>query len=157
MVFALSLWLVLFATWLLLSGHFTPFLTGLGAFSCVLVVAIAWRMNAVDREPVPVDLSWRVLTYWPWLLVEIVKSNIDVTRRILSPSLPISPTVVKLKALQRSELGKVIYANSITLTPGTVSIDVQRDEITVHAISEDGAAGLLAGAMNRKAAGVEGR
>lgn len=157
MVFALGLWLVLFATWLLLSGHFTPFLIGLGAVSCALVVAVAWRMNAVDREPVPVHLNWRILTYWPWLFVEIVKANLDVTRRILSPSLPISPMLIKLKALQRSELGRVIYANSITLTPGTVSVDVRRDEITVHAISEDGAADLEEGTMNRKVAAVEGR
>ncbi len=156
MVYAISLWIALYATWLLLSGFYTPFLMGLGAVSCAVVVFIARRMDVIDHEAVPIQLGWRILTYWPWLIVEIFKANIDVTRRVLSPSLPISPTMIKVKTAQRSDLAKVIYANSITLTPGTVSVDVHEDEITVHAISAEGAADIAEGTMNRKAAAVEG-
>ncbi|NIQ97675.1 MAG: Na+/H+ antiporter subunit E, partial [Desulfuromonadales bacterium] len=103
-----------------LSGYFTPLLLGFGVVSCALVVAIALRMDVLDHEGHPIHLSTRFVGYWVWLIVEIVKANIDVAKRIWSPSLPISPAMFLLNAGQTGELGQVIYANSITLTPGTV-------------------------------------
>ncbi len=156
MVHAISLALVLFALWLLLSSHYVPLLIGLGALSVLLVVTIALRMGVVDREGHPIHLSPKALLYWPWLAWEIVKSNVDVARRILSPTLPISPTVIRLKASQKSELGKVIYANSITLTPGTVSIDIDGDKIEVHALTREAAQALRTGDMDRRVTRIEG-
>lgn len=156
MVHAISLALVLFALWLLLSGHYVPLLIGVGALSVLLVVTIALRMDVVDREGHPIHLSLKALLYWPWLAWEIVKSNVDVARRILSPTLPISPTVIRLKASQKSELGKVIYANSITLTPGTVSIDIDGDKIEVHALTREAAQALRTGDMDRRVTRFEG-
>ena len=156
MVHAISLALVLFALWLLLSGHYVPLLIGLGALSVLLVVTIALRMDVVDREGHPIHLSPKALLYWSWLAWEIVKSNVDVARRILSPTLPISPTVIRLKASQKSELGKVIYANSITLTPGTVSIDIDGDKIEVHALTREAAQALRTGDMDRRVTRFEG-
>jgi multicomponent Na+:H+ antiporter subunit E len=155
-VHAISLALVLFALWLLLSSHYVPLLIGLGALSVLLVVTIALRMDVVDREGHPIHLSPKALLYWPWLAWEIVKSNVDVARRILSPTLPISPTVIRLKASQKSELGKVIYANSITLTPGTVSIDIDGDKIEVHALTREAAQALRTGDMDRRVTRFEG-
>ncbi|MEN8198303.1 MAG: Na+/H+ antiporter subunit E, partial [Pseudomonadota bacterium] len=91
-----------------------------------------------------------------WLGWEVVKSNIDVTKRIVSPGLPISPTVVTVKTSQATELGQVTYANSITLTPGTISLRVDRDSIDVHAVSRDAAAALEQGEMDRRVTGTEG-
>ncbi len=156
MVYAISLTLVLFALWLLLSGHYVPLLLGLGALSALLVVTIALRMDVLDREGHPIHLRPKALLYWPWLGWEIVKSNVDVARRILSPTLPISPTVIRLKASQKSELGKVIYANSITLTPGTVSIDIDGDKIEVHALTREAAQALRTGDMDRRVTRFEG-
>ncbi len=156
MVHAISLALVLFALWLLLSGHYVPLLIGLGALSVLLGVTIALRMDVVDREGHPIHLSPKALLYWSWLAWEIVKSNVDVARRILSPTLPISPTVIRLKASQNSELGKVIYANSITLTPGTVSIDIDGDKIEVHALTREAAQALRTGDMDRRVTRFEG-
>ncbi|MEE8216319.1 MAG: Na+/H+ antiporter subunit E, partial [Acidiferrobacterales bacterium] len=133
-----------------------PLLIGLGALSVLLVVTIALRMGVVDREGHPIHLSPKALLYWPWLAWEIVKSNVDVARRILSPTLPISPTVIRLKASQKSELGKVIYANSITLTPGTVSIDIDGDKIEVHALTREAAQALRTGDMDRRVTRFEG-
>lgn len=148
---AISLGLILFALWLLLSGFFKPLLLGLGLVSCAFVVRIALRMDVVDREWYPIHLLFtRVFFYWPWLLKEIAKANIDVTRRILDPRLPISPTLVRVKASQRSDIGRVTYANSITLTPGTVAIDLQRDEIVVHALTREAAAALEGDEMDRR-------
>ncbi|SVE46361.1 uncharacterized protein METZ01_LOCUS499215, partial [marine metagenome] len=113
---------VLFVLWLLLSGIYTPLLITLGAFSSVLVAWIAYRMDVVDHEGFPIHLSWKALTYWPWLIWEIIKANIDVSRVILKKEISVQPILFRTAADQKTELGQVTYANSITLTPGTVSI-----------------------------------
>ncbi len=152
---AISLGLFLFATWVLLSGHYTPLLLGLGLASVVFVVAIALRMDVVDHEGHPVHLTTRFLGYWIWLSVEIVKANIDVARRIWSPSLPIDPVMIRLRTSQPTELGQVIYANSITLTPGTVSVRLKGDEVLVHAVAGDMAEDLAGGEMDRRVTRLE--
>jgi len=149
-IHSISLGAVLFAVRLLLSGHFTPLLLTLGLASCGLVVLITTRMDLIDREGHPIHLGWGALIYWPWLFVEILKANIDVAKRILRPRMDISPTLVRLKASQKTDLGLVIYANSITLTPGTVAIDVANGEILVHALSREGAEALIEGEMDRR-------
>ena len=153
---AISLSAVLFGLWLLLSGHYEPFLLSLGVISVVVVLLVALRMDVVDHEGHPVHLTLKCLTYWPWLAWEIIKANIDVAYRIIRPELPISPTMVRVKASQQSEVGKVIYANSITLTPGTISVNMEGDEITVHALSREGAESLRDGEMDRRVLEVEG-
>ena len=155
-VHSLSLGAVLFAVWLLLSGHYTPFILALGVASCALVVTVSMRMDVSDHEGHPIHLSWRALTYMPWLMIEIIKANIDVAKLILSPDMPITPTLLRVKASQTSDLGKVIYANSITLTPGTISVDVANGEILVHALSRDGADALVEGEMDRRVTRMAG-
>ena len=155
-IHSLSLGAVLFAVWLLLSGHYTPFILTLGVTSCALVVTVTLRMDVADREGHPIHLSWRALTYMPWLMIEIVKANIDVAKLILSPDMPITPTLLRVKASQTSDLGQVIYANSITLTPGTISVDVANGEILVHALSRDGADALIEGEMDRRVTRMAG-
>ena len=113
-------------------------------------------MGIADSEGHPIHLAARVLGYVPWLLFVIVRSNIDVALRILSPGMPISPTLVRTGASQKHALGKVIYANSITLTPGTVSVEVEDDTILVHALSRESAEELLDGEMDRRVASMEG-
>ena len=149
-IHSLSLGAVLLIVWLLLSGHYTPFILTLGVASCIVVVTVTLRMDIADHEGHPIHLSWRALIYWPWLLVEIIKANWDVTRRVLSPSLPVTPTMIRVKASQTSDLGQVIYANSITLTPGTISVDVANGEILVHALSREGAEELEGGEMDQR-------
>ena len=156
MLRAFGLGLACFLTWLLLSGHYTPLLVGLGLFSSVLVAWLAWRMDLIDDEGFPVEIIGRSLLYWPWLLWQIVLSNIDVAKRILDPKLPISPTLFCVKTSQRSDLGQVIYANSITLTPGTLSTYVGEHEIQVHALTREMADDLIAGEMDRRVTRLEG-
>jgi len=155
--YSLVLGMTLFGVWLLWSGHYTPLLISFGAVSCMLVVLLSHRMNIIDEEGVPVHLGLRPFyDYAPWLLKEIVLANIDVARRILDPGLPIRPTIVWVRASQKGDLGRVIYANSITLTPGTVSIDMVGDQIAVHALSYEGAAEDMAGDMDRRVSNLEG-
>lgn len=153
---ALSLGILLFLLWLLLSGYFQAFLLTLGVVSCLLVVFIALRMDLADKEAHPVHLSPRILGYWFWLLKEIWLAAIDVTKRVLSRKLNISPVLVQLKTSQHTELGQVIYANSITLTPGTFAIRIFDDQILVHALSREAADGLAEGEMDRRVTRVEG-
>jgi multicomponent Na+:H+ antiporter subunit E len=153
--YTVSLSLVLFGVWLLWSGHYTPLLLLFGVLSCGAVVTIARRMGIVDQEGVPVELPLRALLYLPWLLWEIVKSNVDIARRILTPSLPVNPRLIKIKAGQRTDIGRVIYANSITLTPGTVTVGVEGDELTIHALTKEAADALETGEMNRRVTRLE--
>jgi multicomponent Na+:H+ antiporter subunit E len=154
--YAFSSAIVLFVFWLLLSGYFTPFLVTMGAVSAVAIVLLGRRMELIDHEGHPVHLSWRALGYWSWLIKEIVKSAWDVSRIIISPRMPVSPQLVLAKTSQKTSVGVVTYANSITLTPGTISVDVRPGEILVHALTREGAASLLEGEMDRRVARFEG-
>jgi multicomponent Na+:H+ antiporter subunit E len=152
----ISLGITLFVTWLLWSGHYNPLILGFGVASCILVVYLSSRLGCIDREGHPIHLLPSLLTYGPWLIWAIVKANIDVAGRILRPGLPISPNLIKVKASQKTDLGRVFYANSITLTPGTVSVDVDGDNILVHAISIEAAADVERGDMDRRVVQFEG-
>ena len=156
MAHAIKLGIVLYALWLLLSGHYGLLLLGLGLLSTVFVVLIALRMDVVDHEKQPFQLhAMAAFGYWLWLGWEVIKSNVDVTRRILDPRLPIRPTVARLKTSQRTDLGRVIYANSITLTPGTVALNVEDDAIEVHALSREAVQALESGEMDRRVTALE--
>ena len=157
MVRSLSAVLALFLFWLLLSGMFTPFLVAAGAGSAFVVMLFARRMDLVDHEGHPIHLAWWALfSYWPWLAWEIVKSGWDVMKRILHPQLPITPTLVEFAPSQQTEMGLVIHANSITLTPGTIAVEVEPGRFLVHALTREGAAGLLSGEMDRRVTRFEG-
>lgn len=147
---AVSLLLALAVLWILLSGHFEPFLLGLGALSVAFVAWLSHRMEVVDHESHPLHLSRKLFTYWPWLLKEIVKANIDVTKCVFGPSKNIKPVVFDAPASQQSDVGRVIHANSITLTPGTVSLHVGSERITVHALTPELADGLVSGGMDKR-------
>ncbi len=148
--------LALLATWLLWSGHYTPLLLSLGLVSGVGVLMIALKMGVVDREGAPIELPLRALRYLPWLLWEIMKANVHVAGRILHPRMPISPRLIKVRCSQIHDIGRVVYANSITLTPGTVSVDTEGEEITVHALTDEAAVDLLGGSMDRRVTRMEG-
>ena len=148
-------WTWLFGMWLLWSGHVEALLLGLGAGSCVVVVMLVGRMGVLDREGLPLSFFPGLLSYLPWLFLQILKANVDVARRILSPRLPVAPRLVRVKAGQGSAAGRALFANSITLTPGTVSVDVDGDVIVVHALTAEAATDVLAGEMNRRVTGVD--
>ncbi len=151
-----SLIISLALLWLLLSGHYTPLLISLGLLSISFVVAISLRMNLIAYEQPEVIIQFiKYIPYGFWLIIEIIKSNIDVCKRILHPALPIKPGLITVKASQRSELAKVTYANSITLTPGTISIDVRGNAIEVHALADSGIDGLETGEMDRRISNAE--
>jgi len=154
---SLALFFVLLLAWLCWSGHFEAFLISVGVGCCAAVAWLARRMRLVDDEGVPYEVAPRALAYLPYLTREVIKANLDVAGRVLDPRLPIGPRLLRTRALERTELGRVIYANSITLTPGTVTIGVEGDELEVHALTEQAAADVLTDAMNRRVERIEGR
>lgn len=151
----ISLALMMAALWLLNSGHYTPLIIGLGIASIFLVIVIAHMMDVVDQESQSLNLTGRFLVYWGWLIKELVLSNVAVVKCIWKGNDSIYPVVGTLKISQKSDMGRVIYANSITLTPGTVAIDLQDNTITVHALTREGLQALEAGEMDRRVTGLE--
>ena len=142
-----SLYIILLAVWILLSGQFTVLHLGSGIICSLLVTYIAIRKGITDKKPYPVHLISTVFSYWPWLFYKVVMANLDVAYRVWHPRLPISPRIVNLPYSTRTDIGVVIYANSITLTPGTVTVAVNKEELLVHALTEAGAKELLDGKM----------
>ena len=150
MVRAISLYGLLFGVWLLLSGFFEPFFLGLAAVCCALVVIIVSRMDAVDGDPLSWSLKPRSIAYIPWLAWQIIRANIDVVRLVLSRDMAIDPQLDWVPADQKSDLGVAVFANSITLTPGTISTSVEAGRILVHSLTRGSMDELLEGEMDAR-------
>jgi len=147
----------LFVLWLALSGHYTVLVTALGAVSCLGIGVLANRLGVLEPDGRSFAFIARLLLYLPWLAREIVASNIEVARMLWDPRLPIRPQVIRTPTSQRTPLGLATFANSITLTPGTLSLDAdEAGVIVVHAIGDATARGLQTGEMDRRVAAVEG-
>ena len=144
---AVSLTLTLFILWLLLSGQYSMLLISLGLVSSVLTVVLALRMDVIDHESHPLHLRRQLPRYWVFLSREVILANLDVARRILTPGKSFSPQLRQLPLPQKTALGQVIYANSITLTPGTVTVQLGTDSIRIHALSREAADDLQTGRM----------
>lgn len=125
--------------WLAMSGVYNPLLLSLGAASIVTTMVLVVRLHLIDRESSPYLRMGHYLAYWAWLSVEILKANWLVIRACLRADLDINPALVKVKTTCRSDLAKTTFANSITLTPGTVTLAVEGDKMLVHALYEEAA------------------
>jgi len=140
--------------WLLLSGHYTPLLLALGGLSVAITLVISVRMgltgDAGDGRRSPLAYPG----FFLWLAGEIVRSNLDVVRRILDPRMPVCRRVVRVDVTGFDAGARTLLANAITLTPGTVSIEIEGDEIVVHALSDVAAEGVLDGEMARRVAAL---
>lgn len=148
----LVLLILLALAWLLWSGLFKPLLLALGVFSCLLTFFLVRRMGYFDKDLYALRLSFRLLGYVLWLGREVLLSSIQVARIVIDPRLPISPRVLEFRATAQHPADQVILGNSITLTPGTLTIDLFEGVIKVHALTEAGARDLMSGEMDRRVA-----
>lgn len=139
----LILIVALAGTWLVWSGLYKPLLLGLGVLSVGLTIWLSLRMGLQSRAVFALDLAPRLLGFWFRLLIDIIKSNIAVARIILSPSLPISPTMVKLEPKLEGQVALATMANCITLTPSSVTLDVYRGEFRVHCLTAESARDVI--------------
>lgn len=157
MIQIIRLTITMVLLWLMLSGMFKPMLLTLGALSVALVVWFAHRMGVHHHRGQPVYFGvWKMTRYWGWLIYQIWLSNVDVTRRVWSKDLNIKPALRRVTATPDTELGRVVYANSITLTPGTTTINfTPEDDVLVHALHEDSLDELEAGEMAARVRNTE--
>ena len=141
--------------WMAWSGHTETLLIAFGVGSILLTLWVGLRLSVVDEEGQPTNP--KLIGYVPWIIKEIIVANIDVIKRILSRDpKAVEPTWVRVPAKQKTRLGRVIFANSITLTPGTVSVEVDDENILVNAICFDGAKSLeMGGDMGAKVCSLE--
>lgn len=139
LAYFVGLAVVLTTLWLGLSGLYKPLMLTLGAISILLSLLLAARFRTLDAESAPYFRLIPIFSYWIWLMVEIVKANWAVIKACLRSDLDIDPALVKIKTSCQSDLAKVTFANSITLTPGTVTVSVDGDKMLVHALYEDSA------------------
>ncbi len=146
----LVLALLLAAAWLLWSGLFKPLLLALGALSCVLTLYLVRRMGFFDTETFVFRYNLRLLGFWAWLGREIVKSSLEVARVVLQRTMDLQPRVVTLDAKGLEPVDQALLGNSLTLTPGTLTLDVHEGRLLVHALTPGGAADLRDGEMQRR-------
>lgn len=143
--------LLFIVTWLLWSGHYTPLLLALGLLSCLLVLLLSLRTGFFHAELYAFHLGPRLPRYWTWLLGEIVKANVAVARIVLNPRLPISPCLRTVDASDLPLVSQATLANSITLTPGTLSVDIDHGRIEVHCLAREFADQTVDGEMLKRA------
>ena len=141
---------LLFLFWFMLSGHTEVLLIALGLLSTLLVVFLSSRMKIIDHESYPLHLSLKLLPYFAYLGKEILLANLDVIKRIIKPGRSINPAIEQLPVSKETDLGKVIYANSITLTPGTVTVEMTDEQLKIHALNKDALTDLEKGVMADK-------
>ncbi len=148
----------LFILWVLASGYFTPLLLTLGVISSVATVAIVMRMGLLDSESLPLQVSLIALSgYLFWLLKEIAKANWAVARVIVARKPQITQKLFDVPVTQKTDIGKVIFANSITLTPGTITVETEQDCFLTHGLTEEACDMDALADMDRHVSNVENR
>ena len=155
MLHILSMSILLAVTWWFLSGYLEVLILSLGLLSISFVIWITHRMKSFDQETHPVHLASSAIFYFPWLFWEIFKSNIDVACAIIRGGMSVQPRLMIVKAGQVSEIGRVVYANSITLTPGTVTIGAEDNIFTIHSLTPKAREGLKGGEMDKRVTHME--
>ncbi|MDO9476024.1 MAG: Na+/H+ antiporter subunit E [Pseudohongiella sp.] len=136
--------------WWILSGYTKPLLISLGIVSVLFTAFLAHRMKVIDDESHPLHLSLALIRFWGYLLLQIVISNIKMVIIILSPKMDIDPRVLRVRVSQHGVLGNAILGNSITLTPGTVTLDIGNGEVEVHAINREAAEDIENGLFDQR-------
>lgn len=142
--------LLFIVSWLLWSGMYKPLLLTLGALSVLVTTVMAYRMRFFKKRVFALRFSVGILRYWGWLFIEVVKSSWMVAKEVLKPTINVSPVVIAIPRQSRSDFQTMMLGNSITLTPGTITLDVDDDTILVHALTEVGADDLNSGEMARR-------
>ena len=149
------LFFILFSMWLLMSGHYNVLIVSLGIISCAFCVYVAKRGKLIDDEGLPIFFMPRLLNYLIWLFKEILKSNLSTAKVIINGK--VEPETFTVKTSQVTDVAKVTYANSITLTPGTVTTKIQKGVFEVHALNSDFGNDVRTNEMDKKVTWLEGK
>ena len=145
--YQIGIFFILLATWLVFSGQFDGFHVSLGILSCILVTWMSSDLLFPKRDT-PLKARWREVWrlpgYMAWLTYQIFVANVHVLRLALHPRglREVKPRIVRFETKLKTEFARWVFANSITLTPGTVTVKVEGDDFYIHAISRYSALGL---------------
>ena len=148
--------LILFLHWIIWSGMLDAFHLSLGVISCIIVTFMSHDF-LFKRKRFTATLfaeGFRFFLYIPWLIYQIMLSNIHVAKLVLNPEMPINPKMIRYKSKLKKELSLATFANSITLTPGTITADIVDGEYYVHCLDQKVADDLMSGDMEKKVAHV---
>lgn len=150
---------LLFGLWLVLSGMFDALHLAYGVFSVALVLLLNHRLHLVPLQPGEIPTAHsiilhRLFVYLLWLLWQIVQSGLYVAYLVMHPLLPISPCLVRFRSSQPNVQARVILGNSITLTPGTITVEIEGNKFLVHALTREAADGLFTGDMEYRVARI---
>jgi multicomponent Na+:H+ antiporter subunit E len=158
-VYPIFVFFLLFANWIVFSGKFDAFHLGLGVISSLFIAWISQDFLFHDRSK-----TWEermreagaFLQYIPWLIVEIIKANLHVFKLAMTRNgyEEVAPRIVTIKTYLKTDFAKFVFANSITLTPGTITMLIRGDVFHVHTMSQFLEDDLLEGAIERKVAEV---
>ena len=149
------LFIILFSLWLLMSGHYNVLIVSLGIISCAFCVYVAKRGKLIDDEGLPIFFMPRLLNYLIWLFKEILKANLSTAKVIINGK--VEPEIFTVKTSQVTDVAKVTYANSITLTPGTVTTKIQKGVFEVHALNSDFGNDVRTNEMDKKVTWLESK
>lgn len=154
--------------WLLLSGHYDTFHISMGIFSSLLVVLVNIRLNwhyfsceKAEHPPLnlkrrsPVELKlFRLFYYIPWLIWQIVVASLQVAYAVMRPKMPINPSMIHFKTKLPNTAARVILGNSITLTPGTITVQIVDDMFMVHALMDVSSSAIIDGTLPEQVAKI---
>ena len=149
--------IAMFIFWILLSGEFTFILITSGVVASLIVAYLSHDIF-VGKADLKTETGrvFKFIVYIPWLLWEIILANVEIAYLVLNPKPLVDPQIVRFKNDLKTDLGIVTLAHSITLTPGTVTVDANREEFVIHAIWQKSAEGIISGEMQRKVKKIEG-
>lgn len=148
--------IILFVFWMVMAGKFDLFHAALGVISCLLVTRLSSDLLFKESRKGRGKEIFRFIVYIPWLIYQIILANLHVVRLALSPNMYdlIDPHLMRFKVKIKKDISKVTFANSITLTPGTITADIVGDEFVVHALSQAVDDDLMTGEMERRVAHI---
>lgn len=155
MRYTLGLFVILIVFWTINSQYNAGLILFFGLISILLVLFITHRMKLIDQESTPLHLFLSIWPFWCWLLKEIVVGSIYVLKKILQGNSSLSPKIIEIKLDFKDEISKVIFANSITLVPGTLSVQLNEESIVVHALTQELADDLLSGELAHRIKRIE--
>lgn len=149
--------IAMFIFWILLSGEFTFILITSGVVASLITAYLSHDIF-IGKADLKTETGrvFKFIVYIPWLLWEIILANVEIAYLVLSPKPLVDPQIVRFKNDLKTDLGIVTLAHSITLTPGTVTVDANREEFVIHAIWQKSAEGIISGEMQRKVKKIEG-
>ncbi len=149
--------IAMFSFWILLSGEFTFILITSGIVASLIVAYLSHDIF-IGKADLKTETG-RVLKftkYVPWLLWKVILANFEIAYLVLHPKMLVDPQIVRFKNDLKTDLGIVTLANSITLTPGTITVEANKEEFVIHAIWQKSAEGIIDGEMQRKVKEIEG-